>query len=297
MSSELRQAIEAGLTECWAALFALSGRLRATPTRLWRPVGQRRILVVAPHPDDEVCGCAGTMFLHGQAGDELTVVHVTDGSRSRALGLGPTEMRARRRQEAQSAAALLGLRQLEWLGLPEGEWQDTVLQDRLAGCLERWQPQVIYAPSRIDFHPEHLRVAAALGRVLKATKLDPQPTIRVYQVQVPLTPVLTNLISPITAVEDGAAAALRAYQSQLGSVLRVQRLKRYAAAFYRVPGLVEEFWELTAPAYELLHRDLKVDGGKARFRGIRAVPLADPLCYWVGLNERRTLRKLVEEQA
>ena len=38
-----------------------------------------RILVIAPHPDDEILGCGGTMIKHIEAGDEVYVCIVTKG--------------------------------------------------------------------------------------------------------------------------------------------------------------------------------------------------------------------------
>lgn len=282
------------MTGCWAGLFALAGRLGASPTPRWHARGGARILVVAPHPDDEVCGCAGTLLLHRRAGDDVTVVCVTDGSGSRALDLLPEEMATRRRGEAESAAALMGTR-LEWLGLPERTW-GAELDRQLTQCLVTRRPDVIYAPSLIDFHPDHLGVAAALARALGAARLEPAPVIRVYQIQVPLTPALTNLVSPIASVAARAAAAARVYQSQQGSVWRVGRMKRYAAAWHRHPGLVEPFWELSATAYARVHRDLPVQAGASPFRGVRAFPLTDLLAYWQGLAERRRVRRMTGEE-
>jgi len=182
---------------------------------------------------------------------------------------------------------------LEWLGMPERTWDHQALRRFLADYLARWRPDVIYAPSRIDFHPDHVRVAATLAGVVGALRPDPAPVIRIYQIQVPLTPILTNLISPITGVAARAAAALRAYQSQLGSLLRVERMRRYAGAWHRVSGPVEPFWELSTAAYARLHRD--APEGASPFRGLRALPMADPLRYWEGAAERRRLRRLAED--
>jgi LmbE family N-acetylglucosaminyl deacetylase len=42
----------------------------------------KRVLVIAAHPDDELLGCGGTVDLHTDAGDDVTVVV---GSESESL--------------------------------------------------------------------------------------------------------------------------------------------------------------------------------------------------------------------
>ena len=46
------------------------------------PPTRSRILVLAPHMDDEVFGCGGTLALAAAAGSEVRVVFITDGSRA-----------------------------------------------------------------------------------------------------------------------------------------------------------------------------------------------------------------------
>ena len=106
----------------WTAFFGAWGWLRRPQALHWSSPGGQRIMVIAPHPDDEVIGCGGTIIRHVQAGDQVKLLLVTDGRRSRAQGLDPEEMAARRQQEAFAAGRMLTLKQIEWLGLPEGSW-------------------------------------------------------------------------------------------------------------------------------------------------------------------------------
>ncbi len=41
------------------------------------PTG-RRVLVLAPHPDDETIGCGGSLVLHAAAGDPVRVIFLTN---------------------------------------------------------------------------------------------------------------------------------------------------------------------------------------------------------------------------
>ena len=38
---------------------------------------KERVLVIAPHPDDEIIGCGGTMAQHVEKGDRIFVIYVT----------------------------------------------------------------------------------------------------------------------------------------------------------------------------------------------------------------------------
>jgi LmbE family N-acetylglucosaminyl deacetylase len=232
----------------------------------------------------------GTLLTACCRREEVVVAIATDGRLSKQAAT-PDEMAAVRRNEAQLAARALGVARLEWLGLREGAWEAAELQQLLRALLQRHGPTIVYAPSRVDFHPEHLSVAHALARALEslAAAAARRIRVRVYQVQVPLTRILTNVVADVSAVAAASTAALRAYESQAGSVDGVQRCRRYAALAHGVRGPVEELWEVTAEHYAELHRG-RCDEWLGRFRGVRRFAWTDPLAYWLGNAERRRLQ-------
>lgn len=289
-SSSLKRDVLQGATGFWAGVGYLAGRVGRWKPGLWHSPGGQRVLVIAPHPDDEV-GCGGTVLLHQLAGDIVHITHVTDGRQSRAGGLGPDEMAARRRQEAAAAVAALGVAGADWLGLREGEWNESALIPLLQDVLRRTTPQIVYAPSCVDFHPEHVRVARCVARAIAGSGSH-DVTVRVYQLHVPLTPVLVNVVAPVQPVADDLAAAMRCYRTQLGSIERCWRMKRYGALLYGLSGWAEEFWEMNGHAYDRLHRRFDDAGADGTFRGVRSRPFTDPLSYLRGLDARRGLREL-----
>jgi len=287
--------IKTVVEEAWALAFRAAGYLWRPRAKSWSSPGGLRVLVVAPHPDDEVAGCGGAILLHRAKSDQVCVVYVTDGRRSRAGGLGADEMARRRRAEAAASARALDVSHVEWLGLPESDWCEHELNAALTAVLDRYSPDMVYAPSRIDFHPEHYRVARCLAAVLQARRaaaVPANPILRVYQVQVPLTPVLTNLVAATASVEAGSLAALQVYVTQAGSLLRCLRMKRYAARWYGIAGQAEEFWELTAAQYGALHGQPPTRSLVRTFRSLRSFALTDPLAYGRGLLERRRLARV-----
>jgi LmbE family N-acetylglucosaminyl deacetylase len=282
----LKKAAFAPAEPLWSLCFALVRLgMRPQPER-WASSGGQRVLVVAPHPDDEAIGCAGTLLRHIQAGDEVRVAVVTDGRGSRALGLTSEEMAQRRRAEAETSVQTLGAR-LEWFGLPEGEWQLEQLEAQLHTLIQAWLPHCIYAPSRIDFHPEHFKVAQGLARVLD--QIHSVSTIRVYPVQVPLTPILTNLVAETATVKKETLAVLNAYRTQQVNVPRALRQRRYAAHLYGLKGWAEEFWQMSPQQYVSLHAD---NVSLSNFRSLRANPWTDPLAYLEGFSHRKAALRL-----
>jgi LmbE family N-acetylglucosaminyl deacetylase len=285
----IKRATARVVERCWSLGFSAAGGLARQQTRRWASPGDQRILIVAPHPDDEAVGCAGTILRHVQAGDSVCLAVATDGRQSGAM-VDPQEMSSQRKREALHAAELMQIDRLEWIGVAEGAWEVTVLQDRLSALIGEVEPDIIYAPSRIDFHPEHLLVAHALALALgEVSEPRRQGTrLRIYPIQVPLGPSVVNLVTDVSAVQPQCEAVLGAYVSQAASVHCARRRRRYSASFHRIGGHAEELWDLPAAHYVALHRGSPVQWPKV-FRGLRNFPLTDPLAYLAGTGERRKI--------
>lgn len=289
--------------ELWATAFTVTGRIHAARSRTvftmnWLPLQGGRVLVIAPHPDDECTGCGGVIALHVRANDPVTVIQITDGRLSRARGLDPETMARVRLQEGCAAARALGVRCLEQWGLYEGAWSERELGARLRDALERVQPNIIYAPSCIDFHPEHVRVARALAGALDAA---PSASVRVYAVSVPLTRTLANCVADPSAVIQVQDDALAAYHTQLGALGAVKRLRRYLACEYGAARSAEEFWELSPRAYQsvMQYGDWLGERAWAReltpYRSLQFRAWSDPLAFRRGQRERRRLVQVVRQ--
>ena len=275
----------------WTAGFGLLGLFRLHRIPLLISNGGQSIWVLAPHPDDEVIGCAFAVLRHAAAGDRVVTIFVTDGRRSRAFGLGPDEMARRRRLEAEQSQDALGLHGYKWLGWPEIEWNSADLVAALRSLSQDRPPDVIYAPSRVDFHPDHHKVARALAQFLEETRS--QAVVRVVQLQVPMTSLLANLATSGEGLYEKAAAARAVYRTQVFNVEPAQRLRRYAGAFHRIGAEVEEYWELSTRSYCLLHGDGEDNWPTSGFEGIHFWPWSDPLRFARGRAERRRLRARV----
>jgi len=128
-----------------------------------------RLVVVAPHPDDEVLGCGGLIRMHQQRGGHVLLVAVTDGEASHA-GTGQwmrESLAATRRAESVTGLARLADQPIEVmrLGLPDGA--ATQHTRSLEWSLEQiLRPADVVASTwRRDGHPDH----DAIGEVTAFT--------------------------------------------------------------------------------------------------------------------------------
>ncbi|HYP40422.1 MAG TPA: PIG-L family deacetylase [Chloroflexia bacterium] len=279
----------------YVAGFVLVGRLLRRGARLFTPTGRDRVLVIAPHPDDETLGCGGTIALHSRAGDHVCVLIVTDGASSRAGGLGRDEMRRLRHDEAASALSALAPVELIRLALPEGEWPPEELHAPLSALIERLKPTLIYTTSCVDFHPEHVKAARVVAQALDILPEQAETRVRIYELQVPLTPALANVAVDISATEEEKGSALAEHRTQAGSFGWVPRHARYLRKLYGRQSTIEVFWEIRPVEYKLLmSRCAEV---KPRFRSIRLRPFSDGLAWLVGLRARINLKRIATGKA
>jgi LmbE family N-acetylglucosaminyl deacetylase len=126
------------------------------------------VAVLAPHMDDELLACGGTLAALPSR-SRVHVVWATDGSRSPAPAgpwrRPPAGLAQVREREAREALGVLGVPQenLHFLCLPDGRLRSHAAElDRaLAPLLDAIDPDHLLAPFRYDRHPDHLAVQRA----------------------------------------------------------------------------------------------------------------------------------------
>ncbi|WP_165488565.1 MULTISPECIES: PIG-L deacetylase family protein [Dyella] len=259
-----------------------------------------RLLVVAPHPDDETIS-AGELIQHvQQAGGEVEILLLTDGDNNpwpqrwveRRLWVGPAERERwgrRRRLEVGQALKTLGVRPeaLHPLGLPDMgltawlRFHLDALLEHVAGRLSTFQPTHVAMPSLGDRHPDH-GAAHVLMRLALAHWTDSIPAVLTYLVHgrdpregevVVLTPGLR--------MHGVKLAAMEAYASQMAlSGERMRALADRPEQFRKIRALRREArvlpWQLATIRQPWLTLTVVDAGGARSFRGSAAPVTASP---------------------
>jgi LmbE family N-acetylglucosaminyl deacetylase len=181
----------------------------------------RSVLVLAPHPDDEVFGCGGTLVQMKAAGATVIEVILTSGDQAGDAAV--------REAESCAASATLGLSVPRYWRLPDrGVTASVHLVERLVDEVAANGVDLILAPSPWEIHPDH-RAACQLASEA-ARRLGGAVRLGFYEVGVPLRP---NCLCDITACVPLKRQAMDCFASQMllqdygEQVLALNRFRSY----------------------------------------------------------------------
>ncbi len=182
------------------------------------------VLVIAPHPDDEVLGVGGTILRHVSTGDSVHVVICTRGQEERF----PKAQVERVQAEAKSVHALLGLASSHALDLPAA-MLDTIPAADVNAALGRVfaavSPDTVYVPHVGDVHRDHqiiFNAAMVCSRPTGSSAPAPSRILAYETVSetdwnaAPITPsFVPNVYVDITRYIDRKLEACALYASQI----------------------------------------------------------------------------------
>lgn len=197
-------------------------------------------LVVAPHFDDEVLGCGGLVAQLAAAGAKVRVLFLTDGRG----GAGEADDRdaygARRRAEADRAAAVLGLSGSDRLDLPDGALDQHLdaIAEGLRDALANHRPELLLVTSPLEASADHRAAFHAVHRVLAALggaeeELAASLAVLAYEVNQPLYPdLLVDVGAELPKIEEAMAcyASQQERHDYLGARLGLLRFRALTLA-------------------------------------------------------------------
>jgi LmbE family N-acetylglucosaminyl deacetylase len=123
----------------------------------------KNIMVFAPHPDDEVLGCGGTIVKKLRGGDDVFIIFMTDGRYGlNEMGVkdpDPFEHKFIRKEEALRAAEILGLKEenLFFLDIEDktlGKHKFYALE-KVISILKDIHPAEVYLPQELEYNIDH----------------------------------------------------------------------------------------------------------------------------------------------
>jgi LmbE family N-acetylglucosaminyl deacetylase len=210
------------------------------------PEDLNRVLVIVAHPDDAEFGAGGTLARWAREGREVFLAVTTNGDKGSSDPEMTSERLMRLREEEQrEAARVLGIREVVFLGYPDGFLEDTpALRRDVVRLIRFYRPDIVVTHNpypglrRFIQHRDHrVTGTVALDAVyplarnrlmfpeLIAEGLEPHRVSEVY---------LTGSDDPDTWVDISETihlkiAALRCHRTQIGDPEDLDRRVREAA--------------------------------------------------------------------
>ena len=178
-----------------------------------------RILIFAPHNDDEVLGVGGTIAKYAQAGNEVFVCEITSW-------LENIEQTNKIKQEAVEAHDILGVKDTIFLDLPVVHLKETpthIKNQKFVNVVKEIKPEIAFIPHIGDMHVDHGETAQAAMVALRPMNNPQLRAIYTYETlsetewNIPNVSngFIPNVWSDITDTYKHKIEAMKCFQTQL----------------------------------------------------------------------------------
>lgn len=181
-----------------------------------------KVLVIAPHPDDEIIGVGGTIAKRAKAGDDVYVCIVTKGCEP----LFRENFIEQGRRECREADAKLGVKETIFLDFP-AVMLETVpryeFNGKIAEVVQRIKPDEVYIPHRGDMQIDHQMVVDAAMVAVRPRGKDYPKRVYAYETlsetgwNIPNTvnEFIPTVYEDISGTYDIKMNAMSVFESQL----------------------------------------------------------------------------------
>lgn len=183
-----------------------------------------KVMVIAPHHDDEVFGPGGSICLHKKRGDKVTIVYCAAGWSGIPWIADKSEASIVIQAEAAKAGKILGVDSIIELNFDDRNFQNSPnVLSSLITTIRKVSPDVVYLPHSLDGDSEHRYINVATSEAIWISgsnylpefgvKISPVQLILGYEVWHPIGDY--NLSVDISSCMDQKLEAINAYGSQL----------------------------------------------------------------------------------
>lgn len=206
-----------------------------------------KVLIIAPHPDDEILGVGGTIAKRANDGHDVYVCVMTKGCEP----LFSAESVDQVRSECMEADSVLGVKETIFLDFPAAMLETVPrykLNDAIVKVIQRIKPDEVYLPHRGDMQQDHKMVVDAAMVALRPKYDHVVKRIYAYETlsetgwDIPNTvnEFIPNVYENISDTLEKKLDAMRVFQSQLAdfpaarSLGAIEALAKYRGATVNV---------------------------------------------------------------
>lgn len=206
-----------------------------------------KILIFAPHNDDEVLGAGGTLSKFADQGNDVFVCEVTSGENKVIVD--------KIKSEALKAHAIIGVKQTFFLDLPVvaiNQVPVSEINEKMLEIVKIVDPEIAFIPHKGDIHTDHVEVAKSAMVALRPVTAPNLKAIYTYETlsetewNIPSVEnaFIPNVWSDITNYLEIKLQAMNCYQTQIKEFPHPRSLEAIEAlAKYRGSNICVKYAE------------------------------------------------------
>ncbi len=148
----------------------------------------KKVLIFAAHPDDEVLGCGGTIAYHRKKGDTVGVCYLSEGVSSRFDYTKKNDWKKDvqlRKDMAVQASSILDFQIIKFLDLPNLRMEDQSkleIVKKITNVIEVFNPQIVYVNFPGDLNTDHQITFKTVFTALRPHSKNNVRVLRCYEV-------------------------------------------------------------------------------------------------------------------
>lgn len=140
-----------------------------------------RVLVVAPHPDDETLGCGGTLLRHKADGDEIHWLILTSMHSSDYFDDNQVKQRDKEIAQVFNQYNFDSIEQFNFEPAGLNDSNKGELISKICDYLHDLQPDIVYAPYFNDAHSDHFYASQGVISACKSFRAPFVTELMVYE--------------------------------------------------------------------------------------------------------------------
>jgi LmbE family N-acetylglucosaminyl deacetylase len=226
----------------------------------------KNVLVIAPHFDDETFGCGGTIARFAEAGSQISILYLTDGTRGTETGKIDGKLKLARKIEVDKATTNFGPEiKKVYLDHPDGALSTTAnIAKQVSELIAKISPTDIFIPCFVESNDDHANAFLIASSALEE-QLGSMPKLDVWQYEV-WTPLIPNRIVPIGEVLERKMLAINEHKSQIkirkfaDGIIGLNQYRGIVTA--NLDGPAEAFFTLPIEQFLSFNKDIHITSKK-----------------------------------
>ncbi len=189
------------IDECRKVLNTKRFSTKLQPLELSTPLA-KKIIVIAPHPDDDILGAGGTLLKAKDQGSEIHILYVTNGLENKSDKI---------KNETMTVCEQTGFKPYFLNFNPKDiDTNNKEMHDKILSIVSNVKPQVIFISFFLDNHYDHRMVNLLLYNSMINSQYNQKIEIWAYQIY---STILPNVVIDITEKVDEKRRLINIWKS------------------------------------------------------------------------------------